>query len=125
MPRPSLNSAIVRWTIPASRSASPEVASEQLAGCTGMPRQQFSRSLIVIARALPVLRGTVCSRLLNTPISAEVWDVDSVRFRPHGRQSGLLRRSISISPASGSTSTVTSIFTPSSTPGSGTASWMS
>ncbi len=41
--------------------------------------------------------------LLNTPISADVWDVDSVRFRPQGRQSGLLRRSISISPASGST----------------------
>ena len=59
MPIPSPNSASVRCTIPARRSAMPEVAIEQLAGCTGMPTQQFSRRADLDGRPLPVLRGTV------------------------------------------------------------------
>ena len=46
----------------------------------------------------------------------------SVTFMPFGRQSGLSRRSTSIAPAAGSTSTVTLMVTPSGgVPGNG--SW--
>ena len=119
MPYPAASSAIPRWTALARRSKTLVVATEQLAGCRGIPTTQFSRSSTLTRRALPPLGGTWWSTLLKMPIRTAARAVDSLRLRPHGRQSRLSRRSTSMEPAAGSMLMLARTGIPSSSPGMG------
>ena len=106
MPVPSRRPAIACCVAFEIRSATFVVATEQLAGCRGMPVTHPSRSRIRTRLDEPPFFGIAGSRLLKTPVRAAARAVDSVMFSPDGRLSRLSRRSTSTTPSPEKTRTV-------------------